>query len=85
MEYLDIEDVKYQIRRLLSKVFMTNKEAALSFGISESYLSDILSGRRQPGEKILFKLGLKKEIVYRELTNDDMEYVEKMLDKMETK
>lgn len=37
------------------------------WGISESYLSDVLTGRRQPGEKICRAMGYERVVMYREI------------------
>lgn len=37
------------------------------WGISESYLSDVLTGRRQPGEKICRAMGYERVTMYREI------------------
>lgn len=42
----------------------TQKAAAESLGVSSQFLSDILKGRRDPGKKILDKLGLESSVVY---------------------
>lgn len=42
----------------------TQKGAAELLGVSEAYLSDLLKGRRDPGKKILDKLGLESSVVY---------------------
>lgn len=41
-------------------------QAAAELGITQGYLSDILSGRRAIGPKVLRALKLKKVVVYRE-------------------
>jgi len=46
----------------------SQKALAQEWGISEQYLSDILKGRREPGNKVLKQLGLVKMVVYREKT-----------------
>ncbi len=33
-------------------------------GVSEAYISDVLAGRREPGEAILTVLGLTRQVVY---------------------
>jgi hypothetical protein len=33
-------------------------------GVSQSFLCDLLKGRRQPGTKVLEKLGLQKRVEY---------------------
>lgn len=43
----------------------SQKACAEKFGISQMYLSDVLNGRRSPGEKILDALGLEAQIVYK--------------------
>lgn len=42
----------------------TQKEAATRFDVSEQYLSDVLLGRRGPGEDLLSQLGLQKRISF---------------------
>lgn len=37
---------------------------ATEHGVSPVYVSDVLSGRREPGEKILDALGLRKIVSY---------------------
>ncbi len=38
---------------------------ARSFNVSPTYISDVCSGRREPGEKILQALGLERVVTYR--------------------
>ena len=38
--------------------------AAKQLGISQSYLCDVLSGRREPGKKLLLALKFKRVITY---------------------
>ena len=40
--------------------------AATKLGVSPSYLSDVLSGRKEPGKKILEPLGLVRVVSYME-------------------
>lgn len=42
----------------------SQKAVAKKLKISQQYLNDILRGRREPGDKILKPLGLKKVISY---------------------
>lgn len=42
----------------------TQKGAAQFLGISQQYLTDLLKGRRDPGSKILDKLGLESTVIY---------------------
>lgn len=50
---------------LLSKVAGSQKELANRIGISASYLSDVLSQRREPGPKIAEYLDLEVVHLYR--------------------
>lgn len=43
----------------------SQKAAAERWGVSEQYLSDVLSGRRQPGAKLCATVGYKRVISYR--------------------
>ncbi len=38
---------------------------ARELGVSPTYLNDVLKGRREPGEKILAGLGLRRSVTYR--------------------
>lgn len=42
----------------------TQKAAAEFLGVSQQYLTDLLKGRRDPGKKILDKLGLESSVIY---------------------
>lgn len=44
----------------------SQKAFAQAHHISEQYLSDVLRGRREPGQKILDALGVERIIRYRE-------------------
>jgi transcriptional regulator with XRE-family HTH domain len=54
------------------------RELARRWGVSISYLSDILNGRRAPGVTILGHLGLErvKTISYRELASSSLAHRE---------
>ena len=58
-------------RQLISKLTDMAKESgsqtalAAKFGVSPSYLSEVLRGTRLPGDKILAALGLEKRIVFK--------------------
>jgi transcriptional regulator with XRE-family HTH domain len=41
----------------------TQEKAAQELGISQTYLSDLLHGRRNPSDAILRKLGLRRIVV----------------------
>lgn len=44
----------------------SQKELAAKLGVTAQYVSDVLNGRREPGESILKPLGLRKVINYEE-------------------
>jgi len=56
-----------ELRSRVNK-FASQKEAAKAWGVSESYLSDVLSGWRAPGAKICNAIGYKRVTVYKEIT-----------------
>lgn len=54
------------VREKLRKAVDGNASAwARPLGISQAYVSDVLAGRREPGDKILQALGLEKVVTYR--------------------
>ncbi len=44
---------------------------AQRIGIHQSYLSDVLNGRRDPGKSILKALGYERVVLYRRVGNND--------------
>jgi predicted transcriptional regulator len=57
-------DVLAIIRRAADEAG-TQVALAERLGVSQAYLSDVLNGRRDPGESILGPLGLERVVVYR--------------------
>jgi len=45
----------------------TQRALAREIGISEAYLSDILSQRREAGKQVLEYLGLERRVTYRKV------------------
>lgn len=43
----------------------SQKALADELGVSDTYLSDVLNGRKEPGEAILIPLGLERVVTYR--------------------
>lgn len=60
----DKDDITSHIRDHIENVFHTQKSAAKAYGVSASYLNDVLEGRRRPGKKILDALGFKAVTYY---------------------
>lgn len=55
-----------QVRTLLRKRINGNlREWARENDVSPGYVSDVLFGRREPGEKVLSALGLERVVTYR--------------------
>lgn len=53
--------------RLLAKSMSSHKAMADKIGISPAYLSDVISGRRDPGPKVCKFLRVEPVLVYREM------------------
>ena len=47
----------------------TQVDLARTLGISPAYLSDILSGARDPGDRVLDALGLRRAVEYQPVNN----------------
>ena len=47
----------------------TLRAVATRLGITASYLSDTINGRRDPGPKLLTGLGLSRRVTYHRLTD----------------
>lgn len=61
---MDVQAVIAVIRRT-AKEAGTQTVLAERLGISSAYLSDVLNGRKDPGESILAPLGLERVVTYR--------------------
>lgn len=57
-------DIITEIRRAATKAG-TQKALAARLGVSESYIADILNGRKDPGESVLEPLGFERVVTYR--------------------
>lgn len=62
-ELLTVEDVRETLVFRITKSGSATAYAK-SINISPAYLSDILSGKREPGEKVLSALGLVRLLRY---------------------
>ncbi len=61
----DINDVTSHIWDHVNNVFDgSQKRTAEAYGVSESYLSDVLNMRRSPGKKLLDALNMKAVVYY---------------------
>ena len=63
-------DVLAIIRRAAAEAG-TQVALAERLGVSQAYLSDVLNGRRDPGESILGPLGLERVVIYRRKRLDE--------------
>jgi transcriptional regulator with XRE-family HTH domain len=60
---MDDQGVIKALRKLCQS--KSQAQVAADIGVSPSYLSDVLGGRRAPGPKVLDALGLVRSTVYR--------------------
>ncbi len=61
---LDRQEFRHELHFQVSR-FANQKEAAQTWEVSESYLSDVLSGWRAPGEKICKAIGYERVTMFR--------------------
>lgn len=56
----------FLLKHLQSEVEKAGSQKALAnrLGISQQYLNDVLKGRREPGDKILYPLGFQRIVTY---------------------
>ena len=66
-ETMDLFGVRVLLQKRVSERG-TQKAVAVDLGVSEQYLSDVLNGRREPGEAMLEALGLERVVTYRVAT-----------------
>lgn len=60
----DVAYVRCTLERM-AKQDGSQKALAGALGVSESYLSDVILGRREPGDKLLDAMGLERVVTYR--------------------
>jgi hypothetical protein len=70
MKYITRGDIIKHVYKLI-KELGSQELVAKYFNVSQSYISDIISGKRGPGEQIPKTLGLKKITVYVEDKSDE--------------
>jgi len=63
MRYLTKVQVIERLKK--SQGARTQSEFADELNIGQSYLSEVMSGRRDPGDAILNHLGLQKAVLYK--------------------
>jgi len=66
---------KKKVARLIYDNYASLRKAAAAMGISHSYLSKVLTGRREPGRKFIDGIlaahkGIKFEEIFYEVKND---------------
>lgn len=61
---MDAEDFIKMMRDNMEILDCTQAEYAEMRGVSTAYLSDVLNGRREPGEKLLKAHGMKRVVYY---------------------
>lgn len=62
---ITIDNVLAKIQAAVSAVG-SQRQYAKQIGVSTAYLNDVLNRKREPGEKILHPLGLRKVVIYKE-------------------
>lgn len=71
MRYYTVEEVIKMANEFI-EVTGNQKQVADMVGISPSYLSDILKGKRSPSDKLLRVLGLHEVTLYRKIEPEDV-------------
>jgi hypothetical protein len=64
VERLDADDIRVLLRTACVTVG-SQRAFAQKWRISDAFVSDVLSGRREPSKAILDALGLEREVTYR--------------------
>jgi transcriptional regulator with XRE-family HTH domain len=65
-----IEFVNY-VKNLIERDYGSQKQFAEQHDLSQAYVSDVLSGRREPGEKFLSAIGAERVVCYKLLAASD--------------
>lgn len=61
-------DPKEELRRIIRDDYGgVQRNFAKAHNVSQSYISDVLAGSREPGAKVLAAIGLRKVVVYERL------------------
>ncbi len=60
------EELLRQLRRQ-AKEYGSQKALAIKLGISEQYLSEVLSGKKRPNAKVLRAMGMEMVLMYKQV------------------
>ncbi len=61
---MSAKDFLEMVKREIKNNYPTHKVFAESNGLSQTYVSDVLLGRREPGEKFLKAVNAKRVVFY---------------------
>lgn len=64
-ELICSRDFLNYIKELIELDYSSQKQFAQQHDLSQAYVSDVLSGRRDPGEKFLAAIGAARVVCYR--------------------
>jgi transcriptional regulator with XRE-family HTH domain len=65
---MEVVDIVEEMRRVIAEKFDgSQKKFAESCGISATYISDVLLGKRSPGDKVLAAIGYRTVVSYEKI------------------
>lgn len=70
-ELISIRDFLNYVKDLIELDYGSQKRFAEQNDLSQAYVSDVLLGRREPGEKFLAAIGAERVVCYRLLATPD--------------
>ncbi|MFB2983522.1 hypothetical protein [Microseira sp. BLCC-F43] len=70
-ELISVKDFLNYAKELIELDYGSQKRFAKQHDLSQSYVSDVLLGRREPGEKFLAAIGAERVVCYRLLPDTD--------------
>lgn len=70
-ELISVREFLNYVKELIELDYGSQKRFAEQHDLSQAYVSDVLSGRREPGEKFLSAIGAERVVCYRLLVVPD--------------
>lgn len=64
-DLISVRDFLAYVKEIIERDYGSQKSFAQQHDLSQSYVSDVLSGRREPGAKFLAAIGAEQIVYYR--------------------
>ena len=70
-EYLSIEDVRKRILYRIADCGGKQMALAAKLGVTQSFISAVIAGKKKPSEKILREIGVRQVVLFEDVNSSD--------------